>query len=96
MKPKTALQRQVVKLSAKLPAITKNQTAWAIKNALRWKGSIGLKRFGVLSAEKSLRLKNLICHTLYWVRIVLVVESTLKYKEVVKGYIHLKQCTSRL
>ena len=84
MKPKTALQRQVVKLSAKLPAITENQTAWAIK------------RFGVLSAEKSLRLKNLICHTLYWVRIVLVVESTLKYKEVVKGYIHLNQCTSRL
>lgn len=96
MKPKTALQRQVVKLSAKLPAITKNQTAWAIKKCFEVEGFHRAKRFGVLSAEKSLRLKNLICHTLYWVRIVLVVESTLKYKEVVKGYIHLKQCTSRL
>lgn len=38
MKPKTALQRQVVKLSAKLPAITKNQTAWAIKNCFEVEG----------------------------------------------------------
>ena len=38
MKPKTALQRQVVKLSAKLPAITENQTAWAIKNCFKVEG----------------------------------------------------------
>ena len=38
MKPKTALQRQVVKLSAKLPAITENQTAWAIKNCFEVEG----------------------------------------------------------
>ena len=77
MKPKTALQRQVVKLSAKLPAITKNQTAWAIKNCFEVEGFP-------------------IYHTPCWASIVLVAVSISEYWGVVKGYIHLNQCISRL
>ena len=38
MKPKTKLQKQVVRLSSKLPALSDNQTAWAIKKCFDMEG----------------------------------------------------------
>lgn len=38
MEPKTKLQKQVVRLSSKLPALSDNQTAWAIKNCFDMEG----------------------------------------------------------
>ena len=34
MKPKTELQKQIVKLSGKLPALTEKQRRWGIMNAM--------------------------------------------------------------
>lgn len=34
MKPRTKLQKQIVELSSKLPALTNNHKSWAIKNAI--------------------------------------------------------------
>lgn len=38
MEPKTKLQKQVVRLSSKLPALSDNQTAWAIKKCFEMEG----------------------------------------------------------
>lgn len=38
MEPKTKLQKQVVRLSSKLPALSDNQSAWAIKKCFEMEG----------------------------------------------------------
>lgn len=44
MKPKTKLHQQVIKLSGKLPAITDNQSAWAIKKCFKTEGFYRAKK----------------------------------------------------
>lgn len=66
MKPKTKLQKQVVRLSSKLPALSDNQTKWAIKKCFELEGFHRAKKIwctecgNVFEAKESYLLYSLL------------------------------------